>query len=221
MATSPKFQEERRNTKTMNSEQLLEVVYHGREERNIEYKQSVPWNNDYWKAKLTRTIIALSNIKDGGFLVIGVKDGTWAPEGMTDDHFNSFKQDDVQAYVNAHVKPTAQFTVSHVEDKGKKFVVIQVKEFDLYPVVCSKSGDGDFIAELHEGVFYIRALRMNESVAIKDTPELSEVIDLAVDKWQLYQLNRNTRAGLAPSAPETKTEAAPKKTLGDFEKWLK
>lgn len=206
----------------MMNPELLDVIYHGREERNIEYKQSISWDNVHWKAKLTKTIIALSNLTDGGFIVIGVKDQTWEAEGMKNADFDSFNQDDVQSYVNAHVKPYAQFTLSKIENKGKKFIVLQIKEFDLYPVVCSQSGQDAGKGELQEGVFYTRPPRKIESAPIKDIPELEEVISLAVDKWQLHQKQRNLRAGVVSSTvtPKSKTTVL-KETLGDFAKWLK
>lgn len=61
--------------------QLMEV---GREERNLEYKQSTLWSREFG-ARLTKSILAMSNIRDGGHIIIGMKrhpDDTYIPEGM-------------------------------------------------------------------------------------------------------------------------------------------
>ena len=64
---------------------LVDIILHGREERNIEYKESVPWGDADIKAKLTRAALAMSNIRDGGYIVIGVEQAgdAFTPTGIT------------------------------------------------------------------------------------------------------------------------------------------
>jgi hypothetical protein len=53
----------------MVDETILENIYHGREERNLEYKQTMSWTEASTKAKITKCVMAMSNIRDGGSIV--------------------------------------------------------------------------------------------------------------------------------------------------------
>ena len=172
-------------------EQFLQLIYHGQEERNLEYKQSVTWNDDDVKAKIAKSIIAMSNLADGGDIIIGVeKDGTVS--GMNETDFNSFDQDSVKSHVNRHAVPYADFSFRKVIEKEKNFIVFQVAGFSLIPIICARGWRN----ELNKGVIYIRSKRMPESTAIGDEGDLRELMDLAVDKWNRYKLMRQKRAGI-------------------------
>lgn len=183
------------------NDQILDLIYHGQEERNLEYKQSVNWGDNEIKAKITKSIIAMSNLADGGDIVIGVQNnGT--PAGMNDADLQSFDHDSVKRHVNRHAVPFADFSLRKVSDKGKDFVVLQVVGFLLTPLICAR-GWGN---ELHKGVIYIRSKRMPESTAISDEGDLRELLDLAVDKWNRYKLMRERRAGISQAPPKTPEE---------------
>lgn len=47
----------------MSDEALLEMVYHGREERNLEYKQSISWQEPAIKAKIAKSAMAMEAMK--------------------------------------------------------------------------------------------------------------------------------------------------------------
>ena len=57
----------------MSDEALLEMVYHGREEQNLEYKQSISWQEPAIKAKIAKSAMAMANLPDGGAIVVGVE----------------------------------------------------------------------------------------------------------------------------------------------------
>ena len=55
------------------SEEYRAIIYAGSEDRNREYKQSFPWERNTHggtMAKVTRTILAMSNLRDGQGLVL-------------------------------------------------------------------------------------------------------------------------------------------------------
>ena len=58
----------------MNDQTFNDLIFHGREERNLEYKSDIKWDTAQIKAKLTKTILSMCNIKDGGTIVIGVSE---------------------------------------------------------------------------------------------------------------------------------------------------
>ncbi len=105
----------------MNDQIFYDLVFHGREERNLEYKSDIKWENAVIKAKLTKTILSMCNIRDGGVIIIGVteKDETFEPTGITEENFNSFKQDDISVYVNEFADPYVEVSVKRIELDSK------------------------------------------------------------------------------------------------------
>ena len=70
----------------------------GAETRSLEFKQSLDWNNIESRLELVQTFMAMSNNRDGGAVVIGVRenhDGTYTPQGMEQAHYDSVVPDDV------------------------------------------------------------------------------------------------------------------------------
>ncbi len=121
--------------------ELYDIVFHGREERNIEYKSSVSWNDPKIKAKISKCILAMSNIRDGGYLVIGVNDKAFDPVGMTKEDFDSFNQDNINSHIANYADPFVDITVFSEEHEGKKFIIIRINEFHEIPIICKKDFD--------------------------------------------------------------------------------
>jgi len=164
----------------MLDEALLDyLIFHGREERNLEYKQSMSWADIATKVKFAKSAMAMANISDGGYIVIGVKKNgeVYEPEGMQEDHADSFKQDDVMEWVNKYSDPYVELLVTFAKRDGKRFVVIQVQEFDQLPVVCKKDGHN-----LTRGDIFTRSTRKCETAKVGSQTEMREILDLAVDK---------------------------------------
>jgi predicted HTH transcriptional regulator len=138
---------------------LVDLVEHGREERNLEYKgtsegQGFAWGPATVNAKIARTVIAMANI-GGGATVIGMdKDGPdrWRPNGVSEDVDLSYQQDEILQYVNERAQPPVQLSVYHVSHGGRRFVIIQIAGFTDLPIVCSK-GVGK---ELRRSAMYVR-----------------------------------------------------------------
>jgi len=172
----------------MSDESLLEMVYHGREERNLEYKRSISWQEPATKAKIAKSAMAMANLSDGGAIVIGVekKGETYDPVGMEQDHVESFKQDDVMEYINEkYADPYIELSVIPVSKDNKCFVVIQVHEFSQLPVICKNSG----LENLKRGAFFTRSRVKHETVQVRSQTEMREILDLAVDK-EIRRLRR-------------------------------
>jgi predicted HTH transcriptional regulator len=61
----------------MSQEEYRSIIYAGSEDRNREYKRSFPWERSSHgtaMAKVTKSILAMSNVRDGGHIVIGVEE---------------------------------------------------------------------------------------------------------------------------------------------------
>jgi len=164
----------------MLDEALLDyLIFHGREERNLEYKQSMSWVEIATKVKVAKSAMAMANISDGGYIVIGERKigEVYEPEGMQEDHANSFKQDDVMEWVNKYADPYVELILQCDQRDGKRFVVIQIQEFDELPVVCKKDGE-----HLKRGDVFTRSRRKYETARVGSQTEIREILDLAVDK---------------------------------------
>ena len=160
--------------------ELWELVYHGREERNLEYKRSMNWREPQTKAKITKSATAMANISDGGNIIIGVeKEGeSYIARGMDSEDASSFQQDDVMEHVNEWADPYVEITVTLLNDDDNEFVCIQVREFEQLPVLCKKDG----MEGLKRGAFFTRSRRKYETAQVGSQSEMREILDLAVDK---------------------------------------
>lgn len=164
----------------MVEENLIDLILHGSEERNLEYKSSLSWDDITTKLKVTKTAMSMANIKDGGLLIFGVDEidsGQFEPNGMKKNDADSFNKDDVMDYVNGYADPYVDLKMEKIEYDGKLFIIIQIKEFDELPVVCKKSGQ-----DLNEGNIYTRSRRKYESVPVSSQTEMREILEMAVDK---------------------------------------
>jgi hypothetical protein len=178
---------------------LEERIRHGREERNLEYKETFHWargsrprshgpasgdpaeageSRARMQAKIAKSVLAMANLPDGGDVVIGMrKEGTgYVPEGMPPEDRDSFDQDGLSDVVNGFASPYVELTVSHVPHEGRDFVVIQVKPFDGIPIICKKNGEG-----VRRGAIYTRARRKIETVEVPSEVEMREILDRATE----------------------------------------
>jgi hypothetical protein len=162
----------------MEDQELRELVYHGREERNLEYKGPVAWVDPEIKAKLTKGALAMSNIRDGGAIVVGVEQAgeVFTPVGLTPEQLDSFTQDEVASHVNNFADPYVELTVSRGEIGTLHFVIVQVREFAEVPTICRRDGIG-----LRKGAIYTRTRRMHETAEVPSQAEMREILDMATE----------------------------------------
>lgn len=183
---------------------LCDHVYFGKEDRRREYKAPMPWTDELSRAKITKAILAMSNIKDGGVIVVGMReleDETFSPDGLSDADASTFTHDDIAGYVKDYADPYVEFTVRQITCDGKRFACIQVKEFDESPVVCKRDGRG-----LEKGRIYTRPRTKNESAPVSSYAEMRDILDMATDKAVRKQWSRLPCGGLMPSPPSVDDE---------------
>ena len=188
----------------MANEPLAELILHGHEERNLEYKRSTPWEGAEFREKLCRSIMGMANLRDGGAIVIGVSeeaDGSFTPRGMTADHTRNYDHDALAPFVSNFAAPFVEFDVRRtrlsIDHEEREFIVIQVREFTEVPIVCRQSGSH----YLSEGALYTRKRRVHETAAVASEAEMREIVDLAVDKQLRRFRTRAEEAGFELTDP--------------------
>lgn len=185
----------------MNPEGYRPIIFAGREDRNREYKQSFSWDrsNRPTMAKVTKTILAMSNLRDGGHIVIGVNevsgiDVQFEAVGVQDDHLQTFSHDKVADFVRDYADPYVSFAVEYVQLDGMAFVVIAIAGFDEFPVICKKS-----YAEILSGAtIYVRPRGGRpRSEPISNYSDLRELLDLATERGVRRFLQTQARANVS------------------------
>lgn len=180
----------------MEIHELYELVRVGEQRRNVELKRSISWDSDRNRAKIVKTILAMSNIRDGGYLVLGFSQqaDSFEPVGVRDDHLSSFKYDNVKSHVALFADPFATFFMKIIEDKveDKKFIVFSIDEFEEIPIICKRNG----LENLREGDIYTRSRRMPSSVRVPTQSEMREIIDMAIEKGVRKFLEQSQRVGM-------------------------
>ncbi len=180
----------------MASSELLELIHHGSEERNLEYKASLNWQDSESQAKIIKSVMAMSNIPDGGVIVIGVRKSGSDPAGMEPLHAKSFTLDALLPVINEYAEPFVEMSVTHVIDEehdSKEFVVIQVQEFAEIPVICKKDHKHE---NIHAGAVYTRPRRMHESKQVSSQTEMREIIELATIKGMVKRIAELKQLGI-------------------------
>ena len=160
---------------------ITNLILWPREERNLEFKCSMNWNEAPTKAKLTKSVLAMANLRDGGHIVLGVErqpDDSYVPVGMKQDDLDSFVQDNLSAHFSEYADPYIEVNLlKHMID-ARPFCILRVNEFAELPVVCKKDG----AEKLRRGATYVRSRRIPETVEVPSQVEMREILDLAVEK---------------------------------------
>ncbi len=181
------------------SQELVDLILHGREERSIDYKGPMSWKQKDVKVKITRCILGMANIRDGGFIVFGVKQtgDDFLPVGMEPNQMQSFTQDKVDDYVRNYADPFVETEVTQVPHSGMHFIVIQIREFEELPVICRKSDKlRDGTQRLRQGAMYTRSRGKAETAEVPTQAEMREIVDLAVDKGVRRLIERMGHTGI-------------------------
>lgn len=159
----------------MKTEELEHLLEGQKEHPSLDFKAPCVWD----VKKLTRDILAMSNLPDGGHIVIGVeeKDNSFVRTGVEDQHCNTFILDEMKDQVGKYADPMVDFDVHIVEDiNGLKYVVIKVFSFRETPTICKRDLDKELRAST---LYYRNTNRRVESAAVSNVNDLRDIIELA------------------------------------------
>lgn len=189
-------------------EELLQALYHGREESYLEYKGNVSWRDNPKKLEIVQTIFAMANKREGGMIFIGVEDdGTRT--GLSDENFTSYDHDKINQYIEGKGNQNIGCIVSkfgHKDEKEadiKRFVLIQIAESREFPLVytggqClynnSVPAFGKNIA-LRKSAIYIRSSSPVGNKEIETIEEWQELIERTYRKFEKETIKRSEIVG--------------------------
>lgn len=152
----------------------LEALLEGSAETpSLEFKGAMEW--DY--KSLTRDILAMANVQDGGRIIVGVVDETFERQGLTEQQIASFKIDIMKDQVSPYADPFVSFEVEFPTDAaGRKYAVISVAPFAELPVICAKGGQ-----DVKEGDIYFRSAdKRPQSARVASSHDLRDIIERSI-----------------------------------------
>lgn len=119
----------------------------------------------------------MSNTRQGGTIVFGVRDRDFEPVGLSEDEFLSFDPTRFSDFVNRFADPTLHCGVYKFLSEGMRFVVIEVPEFSDVPVICKADlNDARHRLILKSGATYIRTDRAASEI-VSSAETMRDLID--------------------------------------------
>jgi predicted HTH transcriptional regulator len=178
----------------MNIEELESKLEGGIETTSLDVKCACDWSVD----SLAKDILAMSNLKDGGYIIIGVEDNTFNRQGITPEQKETYNIDIMRDQMAPYADPYVNFTVEYLKDENsKEYAVIKVLPFEEIPVICKKDS-----RDTKKGAIYYRNkdTRVN-SGSVSNSYDMRDIIETATIKM----MKRRIEAGfiLSPSERES------------------
>jgi predicted HTH transcriptional regulator len=151
--------------------QAFEAMLDGAEETDsLEFKAAIAWDRN----ALVKDILAMANIIDGGRIIIGIADGSFQRQGLTEEQLQTYKIDTMRDAVAPFADPRVIFRREVVTDRnGLQYIVIEVSPFEDFPVICCRDG-----ADVTAGTIYFRSRsRRPQSARVASSTEMRDIIE--------------------------------------------
>lgn len=173
----------------MDGETLEELLQGAIETPGFDIKAAMPWDC----VKLAKHIIAMSNVRDGGAIVIGVDDSTFERTGVNEVDRSTYNEETMRDQMSNFADPGVYFHVSFpVGVDALVYVAIEIATFRDVPVICKKGS-----AKTRNGALYYRSLsRRVESTEISNSYDMRDLLNLAASRTA----TRNRQFGFVPEA---------------------
>lgn len=172
---------------------IQEILQGNAESLNTEFKSSFDFNENVWmRERLIRSVFAMSNTRDGGYIVIGVKengDKTLDFTGVAEGHLATFNTEILKAKIESFCSSFVDYEIGSGSYDNKKYIIISVAEFSLNPAICRRDGEHEDKL-LEEGAIYVRTLKDKpSSVRLSNPVDVQDFIDRVTDK-QISNLHK-------------------------------
>ena len=169
-------------------ERIRELVQLGTENRNLDYKGAFSWADARpdEKCEIAKDVLAFSNTRDGGVILIGVHDKSGILEGLTEEQYASFDQTKFNNFVQKFTDPRHTANVHRLVIDEKRVVVIDIPEFSDVPILCARDANSSSNPSkliLRRAVLYKRTDRAT-SEAIEDAEEMRELLSRGLLRLQ-------------------------------------
>jgi len=175
----------------MKNDELESLLSGGRETQALEVKGPMEWNC----STLAKDILALTNCRDGGYIIIGIEDRTFARQGVDPAIKDTYQIEIMRDQLTKYADPHVNIDVSFPRDvSGNQYVAIEVASFLEIPVICRSNGP-----DTRQGVIYYRnSNRRVESAPVSNSYDMRDIITLAVARTR----ERLRATGLGPTASD-------------------
>ena len=149
------------------------------ETANLDYKEGFEWTkeNRDKRLELIKDILAMANTRDGGTIILGVKDDTRELVGVSKEIWDSFDQSSVAEMVHRYGKPKVNLQVIKTKVHAKLVVGLTIAEFKDVPIICT-----DTITELLNNS---RPILRKSAVYIRTSAATTEEISSDQDMREL------------------------------------
>jgi predicted HTH transcriptional regulator len=183
----------------MTTDELEARLEGGVETPALDVKEACDWHAN----SMAKDILAMSNLRDGGYIIVGVQDGTFERQGITTGQRDSYELDIMRDQMARFADPRVVFTVEFPKDKaGLEYAVIRVLPFDEVPVICAVD-----TATLKKGTIYYRNTnRRVESAAVSNAHDMRDIVTTATQRMML----RLREAGFGIIGSESDSDRARK-----------
>jgi hypothetical protein len=153
---------------------------------HLDYKEGFAWTkvNRDKKYELVRDLIGMANTKDGGRVIVGVRDSDFEFVGAADDVFTSLDPNNIVQMIHENSAPRLTCEVIKRIIDGRQVIVFDVAEFDDTPIICTHtitSTEGRPRTILRTAAIYVRTLAATtEEVSSPD--EMRSLLGRAIAK---------------------------------------
>ena len=184
----------------MTTEELESKLEGGAETQTLDIKAACDWNAE----SMAKDILAMSNVQDGGYLIVGVEDGTFARQGITPTQRATYNLDTMRDQMAPFADPHVTFIVEFPHDSnGLEYAVIRVFPFDEVPVICRKGS-----RDTRPGVVYYRNTDARvQSAAVSNAYDMRDIITSATVKMMQRMVAKGFTVNGQPSAEEQARQA--------------
>ncbi|KZK88841.1 Divergent AAA domain protein [Pseudovibrio sp. Ad5] len=177
----------------------LEVLLEGAIETDrLEFKGAMLWD----KHSLVKDILAMANLQDGGTIIFGVEDGTFARQGLNNDQIASFDIDTMKDQIAPYADPFVNFHCTIAQDNdGRNYAILSVQPFEELPVICKRDG-----TDVSAGVIYFRPQSGRaQSAQVSNSNDMRKIVELSIAR-RTQQLQMIGLLEAPEQAEETVTE---------------